>query len=213
MEFGEVGLIDVSVGVEVGLNDVLTVDIHVTTRRQGTGIVRHAWSRNAVQKSIDISSIHEAVTGYLSRVGSRNLSGPAADQVLATATAASELESIGDIIENNLAHQADVCARNRIILNDEVKGSLHQYLDQVNVAVESAVAAFVSDDHAAANKVLAMKDEISGMDVRCRAKQVRTMQDQPEAVDFAAYSLQSDIRENLKRIRDKVMPKIWENWE
>lgn len=38
------------------------------------------------------------------------------------------------------------------------------------------------------------------MDVESLAKQVWAMQSKPDAVDFAAYSLQSDIRENLKRI-------------
>ena len=47
---------------------------------------------------------------------------------------------------------------------------------------------------------MAMKEEISGMDVQCHAKQVRTMQATPGASDLAAYNLQVDIRENLKRI-------------
>ena len=155
----------------------------------------------AIRKLDDrVDAIHESVTEYLSQVGSQSLSGSGADQVLAAATVSSELESIGDIIENNLSHQAEVCAREHIILSDEIKGSLSQYLTYVLDAVESSIGAFASDDRGAARKVKAMKKEINGMDVECQAKQVRTMQSEPDSLDFAVYSLQSDIRENLKRI-------------
>lgn len=155
----------------------------------------------AIRKLDDrVDAIHESVMRYLSRVGSQTLSGPGADQVLIAATASSEFESVGDIIENNLSHLAEVCAAEHVPLSDDVQASLTQYLAHVRDALKGAVTALVSDDREAARRVMAMKEEISGMDVQCHAKQVRTMQATPGASDLAAYNLQVDIRENLKRI-------------
>ncbi len=147
-----------------------------------------------------VDAIHEAVTRYLSKVGSQNLSGPDADQVLAAVTASTELESMGDIIENNLAHLAEVCARDGIDLGQEARRALTEYLDTVLSAVRSAVTAFADDDRGAAEHVMAMKDQIGQMDAQCHARQVQAMQGPAGVEGISTYALQSDIRENLKRI-------------
>ena len=66
--------------------------------------------------------------------------------------------------------------------------------------MRSAVTAFAEDDAAAARDVMAMKDQISRMDAECHARQVQAMREQQGVPHIAAYTLQSDIRENLKRI-------------
>ncbi|MDJ0892541.1 MAG: Na/Pi cotransporter family protein [Gammaproteobacteria bacterium] len=147
-----------------------------------------------------VDAIHEAITRYLSRVGSQNLSGPDADRVLAAVTASTELESMGDIVENNLAHLAEVRARDGIDLGQEARDALSGYLDNVLSAVRSAVIAFADDDRNAARRVMAMKDSIRRMDAECHASQVQAMQSQTGVENIAVYALQADIRENLKRI-------------
>ena len=147
-----------------------------------------------------VDAIHEAVTRYLSRVGSQNISGPDADRVLAAVTASTELESMGDIVENNLAHLAEVCAKDKIVVRQEAREALTEYLDNVLSAVRSAVLAFSDDDPDAAREVMTMKDQISRMDAQCHARQVQAMQAQKGTLNISAYTLQSDVRENLKRI-------------
>ena len=87
-----------------------------------------------------------------------------------------------------------------MVVSQEARGALTEYLHNVLSAVRSAVVAFADDDPAAARDVMAMKDPISRMDAQCHARQVQAMQVQKGTVNIAAYTLQSDIRENLKRI-------------
>ncbi|MBF0371212.1 MAG: Na/Pi cotransporter family protein, partial [Magnetococcales bacterium] len=147
-----------------------------------------------------VDEIHDAIAHYLSQVGSQNIPAHTADEVMAAITATSEMESIGDIIENNLSHLAEVCASGNIKLSDEVIGALGEYHQAVKKAFQTSVTAFVSDNRQAAEMVMNMKDEISSMDAQSRAKQMQALQS-GEAVDsLNTYTLQMDIRENLKRI-------------
>ena len=148
-----------------------------------------------------VDEIHRAITHYLSRVGSGSLPEELADETLAAITVVSELESIGDIIENNLSHLAEVSARDNVKLADDVVLSLHDYHISVHRAFRSAATAFISDSRASAGLVMGMKDEIGSMDAQCRAQQLSALQaGGDKGVDMVAYTLQMDVRENLKRI-------------
>ncbi|MBF0448612.1 MAG: Na/Pi cotransporter family protein, partial [Magnetococcales bacterium] len=149
-----------------------------------------------------VDEIHQAVTSYLSKIGSANLPAAVADEVMATITATSEMENIGDIIENNMSHLAEVCAKNKILLTDDALKTLTAYHAKISAAFKASSTAFITDDEETALAVMAMKDEISDMDDACKTKQMDALQGDGAApmVDLTAYTLQTDVRENLKRI-------------
>ena len=147
-----------------------------------------------------VDEIHKAITQYLSKVGSTNLPARVADEVLAAITVAGEMESIGDIIENNLSHLAEVCSKGKITLSPDVLTGLHEYHKLVQSGFVAASTAFISDNRRTAEEVLMMKDRITGMDNQCLANQMTQLQAGQVAANMAAYTLQMDIRENLKRI-------------
>jgi phosphate:Na+ symporter len=149
-----------------------------------------------------VDEIHQAVTTYIAKIGSGNLSEAVADEVMATITATSEMENIGDIIENNMTHLAEVCANNKVVMTDEAIKTLTDYHAKVTVAFKASATAFITDNEETALAVMAMKDEIGEMDNACQTKQMDALQGDGEApmADLTAYTLQTDIRENLKRI-------------
>lgn len=147
-----------------------------------------------------VDEIHEAVTRYLSRMSVLKLPPHIADEVLAAMAATAEMEAVGDIIENNLAHLAQVCSRERLRLTPEVWEALKAYHVGVLQAFKSASTAFISDDRQAAEMVLGMKEEMQAMDEACRVRQLQAVQQGGQGREWAAYSLQMDVRENLKRI-------------
>lgn len=55
-----------------------------------------------------VDALYTAVTQYLAKIGQKNLSDDVANAVLGAMSALTELEAIGDIMENNLAHLAQV---------------------------------------------------------------------------------------------------------
>jgi phosphate:Na+ symporter len=149
-----------------------------------------------------VDEIHQAVTTYLAKVGGANLPATVAEEVMATITATSEMENIGDIIENNMTHLTEVCAENKVVMSDEAIQTLTDYHAKISSAFKASAAAFITDNEEAALAVMAMKDEIGTMDTACQTKQMDALQGDGDApmADLTAYTLQMDIRENLKRI-------------
>ena len=147
-----------------------------------------------------VDEIHAAVTHYLSQVGGGTLSPHTADEVLAAMTAVSEMESIGDIIENNFSHLSKTCHAGKIVFSPEALANLTAYHALVLKSFKFASMAFVSDNRQTAESVMNMKDEISDMDTKARTVQVAALQSGDAASSIDAFNLQSDIRENLKRI-------------
>ena len=149
-----------------------------------------------------VDEIHQAVASYLAKIGSGNLPASVAEEVMATITATSEMENIGDIIENNFVHLTEVCAANKVVMNEEAIQSLTDYHSKVSSAFKASATAFITDNEETALAVMAMKDEINKMDSVCQTKQMDALQGDGAAPmeDLTAYTLQTDIRENLKRI-------------
>jgi phosphate:Na+ symporter len=149
-----------------------------------------------------VDEIHQAVTSYVAKIGSANLPIAVADEVMATITATSEMENIGDIIENNMTHLAEVCATNSVVFDDAAISTLTEYHAKITSAFKATASAFITDNEEAALAVMAMKDEISALDSNCQGKQMDALQGDGAApmADLTAYTLQTDIRENLKRI-------------
>ncbi|MBF0195151.1 MAG: Na/Pi cotransporter family protein [Magnetococcales bacterium] len=149
-----------------------------------------------------VDEIHQAVTTYVSKIGSTNLPESVAEEVMATISATSEMENIGDIIENNMTHLAEVCANNKVVMSDEAIKTLTDYHEKISTAFKVSATAFITDNEETALSVMAMKDEITSMDNACQTKQMDALQGEGEApmADLTAYTLQMDIRENLKRI-------------
>jgi phosphate:Na+ symporter len=148
-----------------------------------------------------VDALYEIITQYLAKIGREDLTDRVSDNVLAAMTAITELESIGDIMENNLAHLAEVCASGNIRLEGESLRTLQEFHSQVLIAFNAAISAFVSDNSEAAQIVMDMKDPINRMDTKIRGMRARGLHGStvtPE--DLASYTVQVDIVENLKRV-------------
>ncbi|MBF0341717.1 MAG: Na/Pi cotransporter family protein [Magnetococcales bacterium] len=145
-----------------------------------------------------VDEIHHAITRYLAGISGANLAAQCADELLASMTVTHELESIGDIIENNLAHLAESRLGESRELSPETRQALDRYHQAVVAAFRQAADAFLTDDPHLAREVMAQKESISVMDAQGRLAQMRAIQG--GVGDFAAYTLQMDLYENLKRI-------------
>jgi phosphate:Na+ symporter len=123
-----------------------------------------------------------------------------ANAVLESMSAVTELEAIGDIMENNLAHLAQVNAGGVIQISPESLVELNGLHKQVSRALNSALTAFLTGSAEAAEAVMEMKDEINRTEVRIRAWKARRLQETLTPEKIASYTMQVDTLENLKRI-------------
>ncbi|MCL4832785.1 MAG: Na/Pi cotransporter family protein [Caldilineaceae bacterium] len=147
-----------------------------------------------------VDALYTAVTQYLAKIGQKNLSDDVANAVLGAMSALTELEAIGDIMENNLAHLAQVNAGGTIQITPESMVELNGLHRQVTRSLTSALTAFLTESRDAAEEVMNMKDAINHTEMRIRAWKARRLQETLTPAKIASYTMQVDTLENLKRI-------------
>ncbi|MBF0614730.1 MAG: Na/Pi cotransporter family protein [Magnetococcales bacterium] len=146
-----------------------------------------------------VDEIHRAVVRYLAGIGGGVMPIQVADERLAAMTIATELEAIGDIIENNIGHVAASCLTQRLVLPAEMRTALDGYHRQVRVAFRQAADAYLTNDPLLAQEVMARKESISAMDARGRLEQMQALRG-GDGADFVTYTLQMDLYEYFKRV-------------
>jgi phosphate:Na+ symporter len=148
-----------------------------------------------------VDNIYAAIARYLSKVGRENLSARNADEAVALATANSEIENIGDIVETHMHHLATVCNANSITFAEADLEILRSYHAKVFVAFKETIVAVEHDRRETAAKVIeAEEDIVGGMEKLFIERQAKFMREDHTPEEMAAFTLETDILENLKRI-------------
>ena len=148
-----------------------------------------------------VDALYAAIGRYLSRLGRQDLSTKNADETIMLATASTEVENIGDIVEIHMSHLTSMCSASDIRFNEEELGELTVYHGKVVSSFKSALAALEHDRKETAEKILEMEEEIvGGMDKLVRDRQKRLLKEDHTPQEMAAFTLQTDIMENFKRI-------------
>ena len=152
-------------------------------------------------KDEQVDALYGAINSYLTKVSRRDLLESTANEAMMLTTTTTEIENIGDIIEIHMSHLATMCSVNHISFAEEDLNSLKFYHERVQKAFSSAMIAIEHDRPAAAQMVLDMEDEIvKGMDELVRKHQRKFLREETTPQEMAAFTLQTDIMENLKRI-------------
>ncbi|MCP4044308.1 MAG: Na/Pi cotransporter family protein [Gammaproteobacteria bacterium] len=148
-----------------------------------------------------VDSLYGYIGRYLSFIGRQDLSPNSADEAMVLATTNTEIENIGDIIEIHMFHLAEISQKNNISFDEETLQSLMKYHGMVVDAFKSAMVGIEHDRREAAKMVLNMEmDIIGGMDQLVEEHQAKLLKEEHTAQEMAAFTLQTDIMENLKRI-------------
>jgi phosphate:Na+ symporter len=157
---------------------------------------------NRVREMDDqVDSLYRAIAQYLVHVSRENLSERDSNEAMALANVNSEIENIGDIVETHLHHLTTVCDANNISFGDEYLEALELYHGRVFDAFKSTLVAIEHDRRETAEMVIEQKEEIvGGMDKFMAERQARLMYEDHTPEEMAAFTLLTDIMENLKRI-------------
>ena len=152
-------------------------------------------------KDDQVDALYAAITRYLTKVGRQNLSARSADEAMTFVTVASEIENIGDIVETHMFHLAGMVQSNGVSFSEDELQALGLYHGKVLEAFKSAVIGVEHDRREAAEMALDLEDEIiGGMDQLVAERQAKFLAEDHTAQEMAAFTLQTDIMENLKRI-------------
>jgi len=152
-------------------------------------------------KDEQVDALYGAINSYLTKVSRRDLMESTANEAMMLTTTTTEIENIGDIIEIHMSHLATMCSVNHIAFSEEDLNSLNLFHGRVKKAFGSAMVAIEHDRRAAAQMVLDMEQEIIGdMEQLVTKRQRAFLQEDHTSQEMAAFTLQTDIMENLKRI-------------
>ena len=148
-----------------------------------------------------VDNLYAAVARYLSKVGREQLSEKNADETVALATANSEVENIGDIVETHMFHLANVCSANNITFSEDDLAILNDYHGKILDVFKSTMVAIEHDRRETAEQIIEREEEIiDGIDTMISERQAKWLQEDHTAAEMAAFTLMTDIMENLKRI-------------
>jgi phosphate:Na+ symporter len=148
-----------------------------------------------------VDALYAAISQYLTLIGRHHLSERSSDEALELITASSEIENIGDIVEIHMSHLASMYQSSGITFSGDDLQSLRHFHEKVLDAYKTALAALEHERREAAEMVLDMADDvIGGMDKLVRDRQTQFLGEERTPQEMVAFTLQTDILENLKRI-------------
>ena len=157
-------------------------------------------SLRAVAKIDDeVDILHGCIITYLGRISQNTLTEEQTHDFIHLMAAANDLENIGDVIETDLVHLGYEGIEQGVSISDATRKILLELHHVVSNAVDMARDAVVENDQIAAQEVIAMKGDINRfMESAAMHQARRLVAEEPNRL--AAYTLEMDIIEKLKRI-------------
>lgn len=163
------------------------------------GRVDHMVKVRKQDDQVDI--LYGEIAKYLARIGRQNLSDDNANEAMSAMTTVTELENVGDIIETNLYHLTEIGSSRNVTFSEKDLATLNQFHALVVNSLHSVMVAYEHDRPATAKSVIQMeKGIIDAMDDWLQKRHEALLEGQPTTAEMDAFTLQSDILENYKRI-------------
>jgi len=157
-------------------------------------------SLRAVAKIDDeVDILHGHIITYLGHISQGTLTEEQTQDFIHLMAAANDLENIGDVIETDLVHLGYERIEQGVSVSDATRKILDELHHVVSNAVDIARDAVMENDQIAAQEVIAMKGDINRfMESAAMHQARRLVAEEPNRL--AAYTLEMDIIEKLKRI-------------
>ncbi len=153
------------------------------------------------EMDVRVDNLYSAIASYLAKLGTSNLSGNSAGDVMTAMTVTTEIENVGDIIETNLSHLTDVASSNNIQLGPLILEELTGFHGKLVRVLKASVVAYEHDNLDAAREVLEMGDElIKDMNKLRHDRQNQILQEGHTPQEIAAFTFETDVMENFQRI-------------
>ncbi len=150
-------------------------------------------------KDDDLDALHGAIVTYLGKLSMESISSEQSEQLHDCLAAANYIENVGDVIETDLFEAGTQRLRWGFEMSPATTALLTNLHDQVTMAVERAVTAFVQDDRDLAKRVMQEKGSINQLVLKAERHLAQRLVAE-DANRLAAFRVETDIIENQKRI-------------
>ncbi|MCK5382579.1 MAG: Na/Pi cotransporter family protein, partial [Gammaproteobacteria bacterium] len=147
----------------------------------------------------EVDILHGHIITYLGDISKKQLTEEQTRKLVGLMAAVNDLENVGDIIETDLVHLGNERIEKNISISMATREVLTRLHDVVSKATIKAINATQENDQHAAQDVIGLKSDINLlMDSAATHEAMRLVVDEPGRL--AAYTLEMDIIEKLKRI-------------
>ncbi len=151
----------------------------------------------------DIDALHEAIKLYLTDVSRNPLEGEDGARFVELITFTTNLEHVGDIIDNNLLPAAQKKIKRRLEFSEEGWEELADMHARVVSQMRLGINVFMSRDVAMARRLLADKEEFRELERTAAENHLERLRGR-EAATLETSSLHLDILRDLKRVMAHV---------
>jgi phosphate:Na+ symporter len=146
-----------------------------------------------------VDSLHASTVTYLGKVSQGKLTAAQTDELIKLMEAVNSLEAIGDVIETNLVSLGLERIEDGVTVSSATTKVLTRFHRAVRGALDASLQAATLRSEQAASAVRQMKGTINQLaDDAQRHQARRLVADEPDRI--AAYTLETDVLQNLKRI-------------
>ena len=151
----------------------------------------------------EVDALYGQIIAYLGELSARNLTTAQTAELMNLTTAANEIESIGDVIENDLVSLGMRRYQSGVQISKETSLLLGHLHELVVEAYRTALKGMKKTDPVLARDVLGYAGRISDLTNQIEMHQVeRLTADAPERITL--YSLELDLLDRLRRIYEHV---------
>ena len=155
--------------------------------------------REIAQMDDQVDVLHGHIVGYLGRISRLPLTQEQTRDFLSLMEAVNDLENIGDTIETNLVDLGYDRINAGVAISDPTRKVLGDFHEVIKAATTTAIEAVANNDIDSANKVIAMKAEITRLSDSAAVHEAsRLVAQEPNRIP--AYTIEIDIIEKQKRI-------------
>jgi phosphate:Na+ symporter len=147
----------------------------------------------------EVDILHGHVVTYLGKISQKSLTDEQTRELLHLLGAVNDLENIGDIIETDLVLLGNKRIDQDVSISESTRVVLENLHETITLTVELALKAVADYDEKAAQEVVTRKGDITRlMESAAMHEAKRLVAEEPNRL--AAYTLEMDILEKLKRI-------------
>jgi phosphate:Na+ symporter len=147
----------------------------------------------------EVDVLHGHIISYLGKLSRKSLTDVQSTEFVNLMAAANDLESIGDVVETDLAHLGNERIDKGISISESTREVFTHLHKEVSMSVAMALNAIMGKDQHAAQEVVAMKEDITRHVKSAELHQAhRLVVDEPKRRE--AYALEIDVIEKLKRV-------------
>ena len=155
--------------------------------------------RSVAKIDDEVDILHGHIVTYLGHISQHTLTEDQTHDFINLMAVANDLENIGDVIETDLVHQGYQGIEEGVTISAATRKILEELHHVVSTAVDMARDSVMENDQIAAQEVIAMKGDINRfMESAAMHQAKRLVAEEPNRL--AAYTLEMDIIEKLKRI-------------